>query len=251
MEASDKLLISKINDLFRLCEKHSCAKFSPFLDGGQIAVIQDNIVFPYGYNTMFFGGFEEAECKMLGVFPEWEEPSGEEFPIKALKIKGSFSKELTHRDYLGSLLSLGIDRSKLGDIVLCSDNSAICFVCEDICEYIRTNLSKIGNQGVHIEEATAHETGKIKRKYIRMELVCASMRLDAVVGAITKLSRQKAADLVMGEKVKINHRTVKDNSRSVKEGDLLSIRGFGRFTIKAEGSKTRKDRLHISVDKYA
>ena len=86
MEASDKLLISKINDLFRLCEKHSCAKFSPFLDGGQIAVIQDNIVFPYGYNTMFFGGFEVAECKMLGVFPECEEPLGEEFPIKALKM---------------------------------------------------------------------------------------------------------------------------------------------------------------------
>lgn len=251
MEASDKLLISKINDLFRLCQKYSCARFSLFLDGGQIAVIQDNIVFPYGYNTMLFGGFDGSECKMLGVFPEWEEPLGEEFPIKALKIKGSFSKELTHRDYLGSLLSLGIERSKLGDIVLCEDNSAICFVCEDICEYIRTNLTKIGNQGVHIEEATAHETGQIKRKYIRMELVCASMRLDAVVGAITKLSRQKASDLVLGEKVKINHRTVKDNSKSVKEGDLLSIRGFGRFVVREEGSKTRKDRLHISVDKYA
>ncbi|MBR5270916.1 MAG: hypothetical protein IKV64_01900, partial [Clostridia bacterium] len=126
MEASDKLLISKINDLFRLCEKHATAKFSSFLDGGEIATIQERAVFPYGFNTMFFGGFEESECKMLGVFPEWSECDIQEFPIKALKISGLFTKPLTHRDYLGSLLSLGIERNKLGDIAVIEDNSAIC-----------------------------------------------------------------------------------------------------------------------------
>lgn len=250
MEASDKLLISKINDLFRLCEKHSCAKFSAFLDGGEIAVIQDNLIFPYGFNTMFFGGFDESESKMLGVFPEWSECEESEFPIKALKISPLFTKPITHRDCLGTLLSLGIERNKLGDIAITEDNGAICFVSEDIAPYICANVSKISNQGVHIEETDMTWAQKIKRKYQRLELVCASMRTDAVVGAITKLSRQKSADLISADKVKVNHRIIKDNSRSVKEGDLLSIRGFGRFIIRQEGAKTRKDRQHISVDKY-
>ena len=250
MEASDKLLISKINDLFRLCQKHATAKFSAFLDGGEIATIQETAIFPYGFNTMFFGGFEESECKMLGVFPEWSECHIGEFPIKALKISGLFTKPLTHRDYLGSLLSLGIERNKLGDIVIMEDNCAICFVSEDIAPYICQNLTKIGNQGVHIGEADMSEAQEIKRKYQRLELVCASMRTDAVVSAITKLSRQKSAELISADKVKVNHRIINDNSKLVKVGDLLSIRGFGRFVIADEGAKTRKDRQHISVDKY-
>ena len=251
METSDKILVSKTNDLFRLCEKYSSERFSNFLNGGDIAVIEDNIQFPYGFNTMYYGGFEDSECKMLGVFPQWTEPTKESFPIVALKISSTFTKPLAHRDYLGALLSLGIERNKMGDIALLENNDAICFVCEDIADYICSNLHKIGSQGVTIQKVYGQEAENIKRKYIRMELVCASMRADAVVGAITKLSRQKAAELISASKVKVNHRQISDNSKAIKENDLISVRGFGRFVIRQEGAKTRKDRVHICVDKYA
>ena len=250
METADKILLSRINDIFRLCEKYSCERFSPFLDGGEIAVIEDNMHFPYGFNTMYFGGFEGSERKMIGVFPEWSEADGALFPISVIRVKCTFSAELTHRDYLGSLLSLGIDRSKMGDIVVDTPQSAYCFVCSDIAKYICDNLHKIGNKGVTVEEIGLDEVKTVSHKFTRLELVCASMRADAVVGAITRLSRQKAAELIASGKVKINHRVIADNSKPVKENDLISIRGFGRFVMRGEGAKTRKDRLHISVDKY-
>ena len=251
MEATtDKILVSKVNDLFRLCEKYSSERFLGFLDGGQLALIEDNITFPYGFNVMLFGGYSEAEKKILGVFPDWSEPSENLFPISVLRIKSSFSGGLTHRDYLGSLLSLGIDQSKVGDILVDSESSAYCFVCEDIAAYICDNLFKIGNKGVTITPIPLAEVADVSRKYLTMELVCASLRTDAVVSAITKLSRQKASELISSGKVKINHRVTDDNSKPLKENDLISIRGFGRFIIRHEGGKTRKDRLHITVDKY-
>lgn len=251
MEATtDKILISKVNDLFRLCEKYSAERFLGFLDGAQLAVVEDSVSFPYGFNVMLFGGFSDAEKKIVGVFPDWCEPQEDLFPIAVLRIKSSFSGGLTHRDYLGSLLSLGIDQSKLGDILVDSESSAYCFVYEDIAQYICDNLRKIGNKGVTVTSISLDEVADVSRKYQRMELVCASLRTDAVVAAITKLSRQKASELISSGKVKINHRVTSDNSKPLSVDDLVSIRGFGRFVIRGEGGKTRKDRLHITVDKY-
>ena len=247
---TNKLLTSKVNDLFRLCEKYSAERFSAFIDGGELAIIEDSIIFPYGFNTMLFGGYEDCEKKILGVFPEWTTPSEEMFPITVLRIESSFSGGITHRDYLGSILALGLEANKIGDILVDTDKSAYCFVASDIADYIISNLKKIGSRGISVKAIPLTDVRDVKRSYQRMNLVCASLRTDAVVGAITKLSRQKAADLIAGGKVKINHRLTSSNSALLKEDDLISIRGFGRFILRGEGAKTRKDRLHISVDKY-
>lgn len=251
MEATtNKILLSKTKDLFRLCEKYSTERFSAFMDGGELAFIEDNVTFPYGFNIMLFGGHPDSEKKMLGVFPEWTDPQEELFPITVLRIESSFMGGITHRDYLGSILGLGLEVNKIGDILVDSDKSAYCFVCSDIAEYIQSNLKKIGPRGVSVKQIPLSEVSNVKRNYQRMNLVCASLRTDAVVGAITKLSRQKAADLIAGGKVKINHRVTESNASPLKEDDLISIRGFGRFILRGEGAKTRKDRIHISVDKY-
>lgn len=251
MEATtNKILLSKANDLFRLCEKYSSERFSAFLDGGQLAFIEDNAVFPYGFNVMLFGGYAESEKKILGVFPDWTEPCEALFPISALRIELGFSGTLSHRDYLGALLSLGIDGGKIGDILVDTEQSAYCFVCEDIADYICANLRKIGSYGVKITQIPLCDVKDVKRSYQHMSLICASLRTDAVVGAITKLSRQKASDLIGAGKVKINHRITEENASLLKEGDLISIRGFGRFILRGTGAKTRKDRLHINVDKF-
>ena len=83
MKTDDKLLIARTLDLFDLCEKYSSQRFSPFLDGGELAVIEDNVSFPYGYNVMLWGGYEGAERKIIGVFPDWSEPDTALFPITA------------------------------------------------------------------------------------------------------------------------------------------------------------------------
>ena len=181
---SEKLLFAKIEDLFSLCDKYACARFSSFLDGGEIASIQDGMRFPFGYNTMYFGGVDGAERMMLGVFPDWEEPGGEAFPISVVRFTAKHAvKELSHRDYLGSVLSLGIDRSKTGDILV-NGEEAYMFISSDIAEYVKSGISKIGRQGVETE---IFDTGAVEipeRKYQTFGAVCASLRADAVVARV-------------------------------------------------------------------
>ena len=249
IDSSAKLLLARMNDLLRLCDKYSCARFSDFLDGGELAVIEDEFGVPYGYNVMKFGGYADSERKIIGVFPEWEEPQECVFPIKVLKIESGIGRELNHRDYLGTFMSLGIDRSKTGDIIA-DGKVAYAYVCEDIAEYIKTNVRKIGNQGVKITILDIAEIEVPEPKLLKMSEVCASMRLDAVAGAAAGVSRSIAANLIRGGKVSVNHRPCEDVSKTVKEGDLLSIRGYGRFIASRVTGETRSGRIHIELLKY-
>ena len=249
IDSSSKLLLARTSDLFRLCDKYACARFSDFLDGGELAIIEDEFSEPYGYNVMKFGGYGNSERKMIGVFPEWEEAQESAFPIKVLKIESTIGRELNHRDYLGTFMSLGIDRSKTGDIIA-DGKLAYAYVCEDIAEYIRTNVRKIGNQGVKITISDMSEIEVPSPKLQKMSEVCASMRLDAVAGAAAGVSRSVAANLIRGGKVNVNHRPCEDVSKTVKEGDLLSIRGYGRFIALRVTGETRSGRIHIELLKY-
>lgn len=250
MTDKDKLLGAKAEDLFRLCSKHASPKFSAFLDGGEAAYLEDNFRMPYGFNTMFFGGFPESERKVLGVFPEWSEPEEGLFPISIIKISSRFSKKLTHRDYLGTILSLGIDRSKTGDIIVCKDGTAYAAVYSDIAEYICSNIHKIGNQGVKIEVEENILDIEIEREFEVFGAVCASMRADAVTAAMAHISRSDARSMVENEYIKVNHRIISNPALSIKEGDLISIHGFGRYILESCGTQTRSGRLHINVKKF-
>lgn len=245
-----RLLAARTEDLFRLCEKYAEPRFSQFLDGGEAAYIEDNVVFPYGFNTMFFGGFHDSERRILGVFPEWIDAEEGLFPLSVLKISGGVTRGLTHRDYLGTMLSLGIDRSKTGDIIIAEDGFAYAAVMSDIAEYIADNIKKIGNQGVKISVLESAGDVLPLRRFKNVSGVCASLRLDAVTAAVAGISRASASKLIAGEKVKLNYRAVTDPSRSVKEGDLISVRGEGRFIFDGAGSETRSGRIHIFARKF-
>ena len=249
MTADDKLLTAKTEDLFKLCDKYCEPRFSDFLDGAEQRIIKENVVFPFGYNVITYGGFDENEKKMIGVFPEWQEPDTESFPIVCLKIEGGFSKKLTHRDYLGTIMSLGISSSKLGDIVV-DDGCAYVFVHSDISGYVSDNISKIGNQGVKISVIDDTGNVEIKRNYKTIEAVCASGRLDAVVGAAANMSRSESARMIAAGKIKLNHRECLKPSEEIRTGDLLSIRGYGRYIVSDFGNETRKGRIHITLKKY-
>ncbi len=249
MDSDDKLLTAKAEDLFSLCGKRCCAQFSDFLDGAEQAVITDRVIFPFGYHVMLFGGFDDAEKKIMGVFPEWEEPDTAAFPLTCIRIDNLGGGTLTHRDYLGTVMSLGIKSGKLGDIVV-SEDAAYIFLHRDIAGYVTDNIHKIGNKGVKVSEISDISDIRVERRYKTISAVCASARLDAVCGAAANVSRTVSAGLIEGGKVKVNHREIYKTSETVKEGDLLSIRGYGRFMVDSFGNETRKNRIHIMIRKY-
>lgn len=244
---NNNILLSAADDLYNLCERRGCAVFSRFYDGGEQAILQDNHLV-YG-NSLLYGGNPACERKILGVFPDWETPEYETFPITLVKCTCSFKKDFTHRDYLGSLMGLGIERDRIGDIVVTED-AGYFFLHSSISEYVLANLKKIGSHGVKLFVENISQMEYPEGKFAILKTVVASMRLDSVVGGATNLSRSKCAALIEHEKVSVNHRLTVESSAKVSEGDLLSVRGFGRFIVSSVEGETRSGRLHISLKKY-
>ncbi len=242
---SDDIFIKKIYDVVRLSEKYRSPKFSKFLDETEQAIIESEGIL----EGVTFGGYDGAERKVFGVFPDWQEPSEEEFPIAILKFIKKYEKELNHRHYLGTILSLGIERNKIGDI-LPDEKGATIFVLKDIAGFIKENITKIAGCGVDIDIC---DKGNIKipeKRFELIDIVAASLRLDACLGAILKISRKDAKNLALSGKVLVNHLEAKSEDVKLDMGDLLSIRGFGRVEVLEIGGKTRSDRVHITVKKY-
>ncbi|MCH5185557.1 MAG: hypothetical protein J1F64_05460 [Oscillospiraceae bacterium] len=242
----DKILLSKAKDIISLCDKYSKPKFSTFMTQEEMCYIRDNM--PIG-NGMFYGGYNDAERVIFGAFPDWEEPDINEFPISCIKISKKYSRTLTHRDYLGSILGLGIERTKTGDIKT-DENDAYVFVCEDIAEFIVRGLNKIGSCGVKCEIPEREEIFIPQQEYIFKDEVCASMRFDAIIAAAYNLSRGAAVKLIQGKCAMLNHRECVDLSKEVKPGDLVSLRRYGRFIVHSVGKTTSKGRLHIVLKFY-
>lgn len=244
-----KLILARTNDLFELCTRRAEATFSSFLDGGEKALIEDSFRIPYGYNTMFFGGYDGSERQMLGVFPEWEEADCGRFPITVLRFDVPKFRALTHRDYLGTLMSLGIDRSKTGDI-LTDENGAFVMVESDMAEYVQSNVTKIASAGVRGRIVSAAEFTPPKPKTQEKSCVAASERLDAVIAASFNISRGISERLVKEGYVKLNHRETLSRSAPLREGDLISVKSYGRVRLKNIGNNTLKGRRHIIIEKY-
>ncbi len=247
MESDKVKLLSRIEDTVRLCQKQARPKFTAFLTEEEQAEIADFSA--YGVNIAYFGGYPDAKRQMFGVFPEWEDADFNAFPIKIIYLKKKYKKELTHRDYLGTILSLGIERNKIGDISV-SDEGAYVFSDESIADVILMEIEKVANCGIKTEEVSLSEITLPKQEYDDLSVIAASMRLDAVIAAITNLSRSKAASLILGGKVSKNHVLTDNVSANVSEGDTLSVRGYGRYIVFSEGGRTGSGRLHVHIKKF-
>ncbi len=243
----EKLLIARAADTAALCERQYAIKAMGFLSPAEAAVIAKNMP-SANVKRFFFGGYPEAERKLFVALPEYAEESDAEDFIAVLEITGREIGSLSHRDYLGSLLGLGIRREKIGDILVYEDK-AIAFALEDIADYIILNLDKIGRHGVKIRKMGISEVEIPKRRIETINVTVASMRLDCIVAAALRLSRTKVLELLASGRVSLNWIECKNPSAAVKEGDTLSIRGAGRFRVGEETRETKKGRLAVKIEK--
>lgn len=246
--SEDRLLLARIEDAVRLCEKYSYPHFIGFLDERRQALAvpfckRFDDVTPY-----VFGGYADAERVLLGVFPHFMQPDETLFPLTPLTFRFRQNATLSHRDFLGCMLHLGIRRDKIGDI-LCFPEKAVAFVDEDIAAFVQEQVTKVGGEGVTVTKGL-DEPLAFSRQFQDIHMTVASARLDNVVKAITGLSREKAAACITGGLVSCNHQVQEQISKPVCEGDIISIRGYGRFRVRALSERTKKDRLILWAQKY-
>ena len=240
-EGEERLLFAKALDQAIFAMKRREPAFTDFMDRAKCARFRERLQGLRELEITLFGGTEDCERQMMGFFTE--PLAAEAFPIKIVKIKRKSKKfgqtDLSHRDYLGSLLGLGIDRGKVGDIL----------VAEEISPYITAVLEQVSRTAVVAEETEQAEDIPQRQTEAR-RLTVASMRLDAVASEAFHLARGKTQTLIHAEKAQVNWNIVTSTSHLLKEGDLVSLRGFGRFRVKEIGGRTKKDRIGLEIEKY-
>lgn len=249
-EGEERLLFAKALDQALFAMKRRQPAFTDFMDRAKCARFAERMRGIRELQVTLYGGMEDCERQRMGF--SLEEIPLEAFPIKIIKIRRKSKKfgqaDLSHRDYLGSILGLGIDRGKVGDILV-SEEEAVCFVTEEIAPYITAVLEQVSKTAVIAEEAEGAEAIP-QRQTERKRLTVASLRLDAVAGEAFHLSRGKVQALIGAEKAQVNWNTVTNTSHQLKEGDMVSLRGFGRFRVREIGGKTKKDRTGLEIETY-
>lgn len=240
----ERLFLSKLDDGVRLCEKRRRAYFFSFLTEREQMLAKRHLDCTGFHSYKLSGGYDGAVRRMLGLFYDGEE----EFPIRAVELTFRKSDKLTHRDFLGALMSLGIERETVGDILV-EDGRCVIFVKEEIRDYICSQLFKVGSAGVKIAEG---ETGTLPqgRGFEELTVTVPSLRIDAVVAAITGLSREKTKSLFLSGAVFRNYEECKNFSRQVEEKDIMTVRGKGKYMIGAVAGETRKHRIKLIIIHY-
>ena len=201
----------------------------------------------------FWGGYDDAERRILVFLPEWlaEVPvSGEDCPLALLRVTlPKSSPKLTHRDYLGSLLALGIERSVTGDIVVHEDGADI-FVLRDMAEFLRQNYVQAGRSALQTGVLEISALRPAVYQVVEKRDTVASLRLDCVLASMFSLSRGNAQDAVRQGLVAVNGRLAAKPDSLLEEGDKVSLRGKGKAVLKEVGGKSRKDRDCIVFERY-
>ena len=224
--------------------------FSDFLDLNQQNILHSLSFSDTGIKLKMFGGYESAERQMAAFVPDalsYEQA----YPIACIKVQPlnrKFSEELTHRDYLGAILNLGIERSKTGDILL-DDSCGYIFCCESMADFLTEELVRIRHTSVQARRLSQEEPlPSPKREEISGTV--ASPRLDSVIALAFGSSRSSILGLIEGGKVFVNGKSVVSNGYGIKDGDIVSVRGKRIFQFGSVTNKTKKNRYHVILYRY-
>ena len=222
--------------------------------------------------AIFFGGAKGAMRKKLFAFPEYvtmlaedgdlytaaksflgEDAFGD---IVTLKISGGGFRDFTHRDYLGGILSLGLDRAGIGDIAPIDEYSAYVFASRKAaaflteCDFSADGGIRIAKDKVKITRALLPEGYEIEQKFKSISDTVASERLDCIIAALCNLSRESAKEKILAMDVERNYETAAEISTAVNAGDHISVRGVGKFLIESVNDPTKKGRLRLVAKKF-
>lgn len=252
----DKILIAQILDKIDFSIKRDKLEYTDFLDMYQVALVKGFLKKIDFNNFILYGGFENSERKVLILYPEkYNINMVEKNYSKIMKvIRILLPKEnigsYTHRNYLGGIVKLGMERDKVGDILVADDGADI-IVKEETAQVLQQELktlTRFENAKFEIVEITELRQQEIKVEEV--SIIVPSLRLDNFVSDLAKTSRSKAVEIIDSERVFINGQNETKASKQIKLNDVITIRGKGRFVVKEFSGTTRSGRTVVKVEKY-
>lgn len=251
LSGEDRLVLAKVLDRAEQAERRNIPAATDFLSPQQQIQALDLLrlagVSEAGY--VLQGGYEGAERKILLFLPDWLEAEDAVSPIRCLRASFQENGKLTHRDFLGSLMGLGIIREKIGDILVGPD-SADLLVLDSVAEFLLQSWTSAGRAKLRVSaiEPDHLHIPAVQKKEVRDTV--SSLRLDAVASSGFRLARGKAAALIESGRVQLNWRECVKPDKLLEAGDVVSARGFGKFELAEVGGLTRKGRVSIVLRVY-
>lgn len=247
----DEIILTKrLKELSAAAFQRDIVTFSDFLNLNELNILHTLPKDMLSSKYICFGGYEYSERQMAAFIPD-ALSYDYKYPISIMKItplNHKFAENLGHRDYLGAILNLGIERSKIGDILVLED-SAVLFCHNSMAGFLTENLTRIRHTTVsadRIEETDFQYTPKFEE----IKGTVASVRLDALLSLAFGSSRSKLTAYIENGKVFVNGRLVTSNGCQIHEKDIVSVRGLGRFVYDGLISQTKKGRNYITIRKY-
>ena len=245
MNEEETYIGKRFIDLSKQANRKGVVTFSDFLTINEQLILQHNKE-KLESEYQMSGGYEYAERQMVAFIPdalfyEWD------YPMKCVRIRPAypkFAEALTHRDVLGALMSLGIDRSKIGDLIV-KETDMFFFAKTEIVPYILEQLTSIRRTVVTLKQETDSHIDYIPH-FEEKEAIITSNRLDAVIAAICKTSRSASIRMIQEGRIFVNGSECLHNTYYCKQGDLISIRGFGKVRFGETLGVTKKDRIRFS-----
>lgn len=245
----DNVFANHLKDLALSCEKNCKFTFTSFLSLDQLSTLK-SIERELGYFSLF-GGAEGCERVIARFGSPCELGYEVDFPIECILVKPrlkKFADELSHRDFLGAIMNLGIERACIGDIIV-KDSVAYVFVLDKMADFICENLTKIKHTVVFAQPSSLPEEQTLFTLKDKTVIV-SSVRLDCVISALYNLSRNDSATLFADKKVFVQGKVCENLSHQAKPGEVISVRGEGRFIIDSIGGQTKKGRLCLNLKIY-
>lgn len=245
-----ELCKKRLIDLSRQADRKDIVTFSAFLNLYE-QNIYHSIYKSFYSDSKLFGGYDNAERQMVAFIPdalcyEWNYPI---VCIEAKPLYPKYAERLTHRDILGALMHLGIDRSKIGDII-CQDGVYYIFCEESIHTFIMNQLAQIRHTMVQLSLLDDMKMLEVTPKFEEKTDMIASNRIDAIIAKVYHLSRSEAATYLSAEKVFINGKCITNCNQSCENGAIVSVRGKGRFVFETDHSLSKKGKLRVRFLMY-
>lgn len=248
---AEELLKKRMKELADKAYHQSVYCHTPFLNLAEQSLYYSIEKSLSHINSRFDGGYADAERKMLIFGSEEEFGYEEDSPIVCLRIEplaAKFSEKLNHRDYLGAILNLGIERECIGDILV-EEGGAYLFCVENMAEYLCENITKIRHTLVGVVRKDVVGTFLLP-KVKPIEGFLSSFRLDAVISLGFGMSRKESAGFIKNKHVFINGRMIENGSKAVSEGDIISVRGKGKIKFSEVRGQSKKGRFSVLLQRY-
>lgn len=244
----DKILLNQISDWIYLAENKYITKFSFFLNEKQVMLCEKVLKSLKFKNYKFYGGCDEAERKVLCIYSQYDEINNDDFPIEPLTFKYRPHDKLSHRDFLGVLMSLNVARNTVGDIKI-SNGCAVVFLYNTVSQLALESISKIGRVGVTVSEGASVVVPNIK-SFQEITGSVASLRIDCIIALALRVSREKARTIILSRGIDVNYLTVNKPDFLLREKDKFSVKGYGKFLFDSVNGISQKNRFHITLKKY-